>query len=270
MGEGLTVAEGRRYNRAASTHFRRRFSVTRVVGIIPARWASTRFPGKPLADLLGKPMIQHVYERARQARCLQRLLVATDDRRIFEAVAAFGGEAVMTRADHATGTDRLAEVASNLDVDIVVNIQGDEPLIEPEVIDAAAAPLISDPTIPMGTLRARITDLAELHDPNVVKVVVDRNDFALYFSRAPIPHARDATAADTVYYYHPGLYVYRKEFLLTYASLPPTPLEQTEKLEQLRALEHGYRIKVVETHHRPLSVDTPEDLESVRRLMQGG
>lgn len=244
--------------------------MARVIGIIPARWASTRFPGKPLADILGKPMIQHVYERARQARTLQRLLVATDDRRIFDAVTSFGGEAVMTRADHPTGTDRLAEAAAPLPVDLVVNIQGDEPLIDPEVIDAAARPLIEDPSIPMGTLMSRITDAADLHNPNVVKVVVDQKGFALYFSRALIPYARGGATAETVYYYHPGLYVYRKEFLLTYAALPPTPLERAEKLEQLRALEHGYRIRVVETMHRPVSVDTPQDLEHVKHLMQRG
>jgi len=241
--------------------------MTKVVGIIPARYASTRFPGKPLADILGKPMIQHVYERARKAKTVGQLLVATDDQRIFDAVKAFGGEVVMTRADHPTGTDRLAEAAAKLDVDLIVNIQGDEPMIEAEVIDAAATPLIEDPSIPMSTLMSRVTEPAELHDPNVVKVVVDRNGFALYFSRALIPYARDKAESDVTYYYHPGLYVYRKDFLLTYAALAPTPLEQTEKLEQLRALENGYRIKVVETRHRPVSVDTPEDLENVKRLM---
>lgn len=238
-----------------------------VIGVIPARYASTRFPGKPLADLLGKPMIQHVYERASRARTLQRVLVATDDRRIFDAVAAFGGQAVMTRADHPTGTDRIAEAVARLDVDLVVNIQGDEPLIEPEVIDAAAAPLIEDPSIPISTLMSRVTDPSDLDNPNVVKLVVDRQGFALYFSRARIPYVRDPGVLDVTYYYHPGLYVYRKDFLLTYASLPPTPLEQAEKLEQLRALEHGYRIKVVETTHRPVGVDTPEDLEQVKRLL---
>jgi len=241
-----------------------------VVGIIPARYASIRFPGKALANLLGKPMVQHVYERASKARTLERLVVATDDDRIFQAVAAFGGHAVMTSVDHPTGTDRLAEAAADMDAEIVVNIQGDEPLIEPAVIDAAVRPLVADPSIPMGTLMVRITDPADLHDPNVVKVVVDQQGFALYFSRALIPYARERDSSKVVYYYHPGLYVYRKEFLLTYASLPPTPLEQTEKLEQLRALEHGYRIKVVETHHRPVGVDTPQDLERVKRLMQRG
>ena len=244
--------------------------MAQVVGIIPARYASTRFPGKALADLLGKPMVQHVYERASKARTLERLVVATDDDRIFQAVAAFGGHAVMTSVDHPTGTDRLAEAAADMDAEIVVNIQGDEPLVEPQVIDAAVRPLVADPSIPMGTLMVRITDPADLHDPNVVKVVVDQQGFALYFSRALIPYARERDSTKVGYYYHPGLYVYRKEFLLTYASLPPTPLEQTEKLEQLRALEHGYRIKVVETHHRPIGVDTPQDLARVKRLMQRG
>ena len=243
--------------------------MTKVIGLIPARHASTRFPGKPLADLLGKPMIQHVYERASEARSLERVVVATDDERILRAVTGFGGEAVMTSADHPTGTDRLAEAAAELDVDVVVNVQGDEPLIEPQVIDAAAAPLIEDPSIPMGTIMSRITEPADLHDPNVVKVAVDRNGFALYFSRALIPYAREKSTSDVAYYYHLGLYVYRKDFLLTYASLPPTPLEQTERLEQLRALEHGYRIKVVQTPHPLASVDTPEDLEHIRRLMEG-
>jgi 3-deoxy-manno-octulosonate cytidylyltransferase (CMP-KDO synthetase) len=244
--------------------------MTHVVGIIPARYGSTRFPGKPLADLLGKPVVQHVYERAREAQTLERLVVATDDDRIFQAVTGFGGEAVMTRSDHPNGTDRLAEAAADMEAEIVVNIQGDEPLIEGAVIDAAVQPLLADASIPMGTLVARITHPADLHNPNVVKVVMDRQGFALYFSRSLIPYARGGNGAQTVYYYHPGLYVYRKEFLLTYASLPPTPLEQVEKLEQLRALEHGYRIKVVETQHNCVGVDTPADLEHVKRLLQRG
>ncbi|HUT74524.1 MAG TPA: 3-deoxy-manno-octulosonate cytidylyltransferase [Armatimonadota bacterium] len=244
--------------------------MTHVVGIIPARYGSTRFPGKPLADLLGKPLVQHVYERAREAQTLERLVVATDDDRIFQAVTGFGGEAVLTRPDHPTGTDRLAEAAADMEAEVVVNIQGDEPLIEGAVIDAAVQPLLADASIPMGTLVARITDPADLHNPNVVKVVMDRQGFALYFSRSLIPYVRGGNGAQTVYYYHPGLYVYRKEFLLTYASLPPTPLEQVEKLEQLRALEHGYRIKVVETQHNCIGVDTPADLEHVKRLLQRG
>lgn len=240
----------------------------RVIGIIPARYASTRFPGKALADLAGKPMIQHVYERARGARTIERVLVATDDDRIFRAVGDFGGEAVMTRADHPNGTSRLAEAVAACDVDIVVNIQGDEPLIAPEAIDAAVAPLAQDPAIPMSTLRARLSPPHDLHDPNLVKVVVDRDDFALYFSRAPIPFVRDQGEAEAIPYYHIGMYVYRKDFLLQYAAMPPTPLERAEKLEQLRVLENGYRIKVVETAHHPIGVDTPQDLEHVRRLLE--
>jgi len=240
----------------------------RVVGIIPARYASTRFEGKPLADLAGKPMIQHVYERSRRASCLDDLLVATDDERIFQAVRSFGGKAVMTRPDHATGTDRLAEVCENLDADIVVNVQGDEPLIEPAAIEQAAQPLIADASIVMGTLMNDIASEEELLNPNVVKVVVDEDGFALYFSRSPIPYPRPGTWGQATYYRHIGLYVYRREFLMTYARLPQTPLEKQEKLEQLRALEHGYRIRVVLTEHLCIGVDTPEDLERVRALLR--
>ena len=241
----------------------------RVVGIIPARYASTRFEGKPLADLAGKPMVQHVYERSRRAACLDELLVATDDERIFQAVKSFGGKAVMTRPDHATGTDRLAEVCESLDADIVVNVQGDEPLIEPAAIEQAAQPLIADASIVMGTLMNEIASEDELLNPNVVKVVVDKDGFALYFSRSPLPYPRPGTWGQATYYRHIGLYVYRREFLLTYAKLPQTPLEKQEKLEQLRALEHGYRIRVVLTEHRSIGVDTPEDLERVRALLAG-
>ena len=241
----------------------------RVVGIIPARYASTRFEGKPLADLAGKPMIQHVYERSRRAACLDDLLVATDDERIFQAVRSFGGKAVMTSPDHATGTDRLAEVCESLDADIVVNVQGDEPLIEPAAIEQAAQPLIADASIVMGTLMNEIASEEELLNPNVVKVVVDKDGFALYFSRSPLPYPRPGTWGKATYYRHIGLYVYRREFLMTYAILPQTQLEKQEKLEQLRALEHGYRIRVVLTEHRSIGVDTPEDLEGVRALLAG-
>ena len=240
----------------------------KVVVIIPSRYQSTRFMGKPLADILGKPMIQHVYERACQARLLEQVLVATDDERIRAAVHGFGGRAVMTRSDHPTGTDRLAEVARGLDVEIVCNIQGDEPLIDPHAIDAAVQPLLDDPSIPMSTLMARLTDERALRDPNVVKLVTDQDGFALYFSRSFIPFPRDGQVEGRTFYYHPGLYVYRREFLLTYAALPPARLEQIEKLEQLRALENGYRIKCVETSYTPVAVDTPEDLERVRALIQ--
>lgn len=248
----------------------------RVVAIIPARYASTRFPGKPLADLLGKPMIQWVYERTAQSTLVDEVIVATDDARIAEAVEAFGGTVRMTRADHPTGTDRLAEVASTLECDLVVNVQGDEPLIDPQMIDLAVAPLTEDASIPMGTLRAPIDSVEDYTNPNVVKVVVDRDDFALYFSRASIPHGRDLKGDDqqamTVLSAnrHIGLYVYRREFLLRFATLPETPLEGLEKLEQLRALENGYRIKAVQTHCACHGVDTLEDLERVRALAAAG
>lgn len=248
----------------------------RVTVVIPTRYASTRFPGKPLADLNGKPMIQWVCEGAARCSLVDKVLVATDDARIFEAVRDFGGTPVMTRADHPTGTDRLAEVAAGLDSELIVNVQGDEPLIDPVMIETAVKPLLADPTIPMGTLKTPLTSLEEFHNPNVVKVVTDRQGLALYFSRAPIPHPRDfsdqlplrwrelATAK------HVGLYVYRRDFLLDFPRLAPTPLEEQEKLEQLRALEHGYRIFVAETAIGTQGVDTPEDLERVRQLLAGG
>jgi len=249
-----------------------------VTVIIPARYASTRFPGKPLAELCGKPMIQWVYERSVLCASVDRVIVATDDERIARAVTAFCGEVVMTRADHATGTDRLAEVAAGLDDELIVNVQGDEPLIEPAMIEAAIAPLLADPTIPMGTLKTPLTSFEEYQNPNVVKVVTDLQGFALYFSRAPIPFPRDFANqlelrwAELATAKHVGLYVYRRDFLLRYPQLPSTPLESQECLEQLRALEHGYRIRVAETDLIGQGVDTPEDLEKVRMkimMMQG-
>jgi len=236
-----------------------------VVAIIPARYASTRFPGKPLVDIAGKPMIQRVYERTLQASSVGRVIIATDDARIFDAVTAFGGEAQMTRDDHPSGTDRLAEVASRIDADLVVNVQGDEPLIDPEMIDAAVAPLLADASIVMGTLSTALTDPAEYRSPNVVKVVTDRAGFALYFSRAAIPCGRDLPAGDIPPQTakHVGLYVYRRDFLIAYPTLPETPLEQLEKLEQLRALEHGHRIRVVATDRVSIGVDVPEDVDKV-------
>jgi len=236
-----------------------------VVAIIPARYASTRFPGKPLVDIAGKPMIQHVYERTLQASTVKRVIIATDDQRIYDAVIAFGGEAQMTRDDHPSGTDRLAEVAARIDAELVVNVQGDEPLIDPQMIDAAVAPLVADASIEMGTLCTALTDQAEYASPNVVKVVADRAGFALYFSRSPIPCGRDlaAGAIPPGAAKHVGLYVYRRDFLLTYPILPETPLEQLEKLEQLRALEHGHRIRVVATDKTSIGVDVPEDVDKV-------
>ncbi|HEY6009399.1 MAG TPA: 3-deoxy-manno-octulosonate cytidylyltransferase [Geobacteraceae bacterium] len=244
----------------------------KISAVIPARYASTRFEGKALADIMGKPMVQHVYERTARAKLVSEVIVATDDERIAAAVRAFGGRAELTARSHETGTDRLAEVASRLDSDIVVNVQGDEPLIEPAMIDEAIAPLIQDPAIPMGTLKSRITSLHDFLSPNVVKVVTDWEGFALYFSRSPLPNFRDKwndlkdekfASGKLLCYKHVGLYVYRREFLLQYAQMSPTYLELAEKLEQLRVLENGYRIKVVETEYQSIGVDTPGDLDKV-------
>jgi len=232
--------------------------------LIPARYASTRLPGKPLADIGGRPMVEHVYRRAAAARLVDAVVVATDDERVRRAVEAFGGIACMTRADHQSGTDRLAEAASGLPCEVVVNVQGDEPLLAPEAIDEAVAALLEDPSTQMATLCRPIGEPSEFEDPNVVKVVRDRSGFALYFSRAPIPYPR--RAADPALK-HIGLYVYRREFLLRLAALEPTPLEAAESLEQLRALEHGFRIRVVESAHDSVGVDTPADLDRVRRLV---
>ncbi|BCR05496.1 3-deoxy-manno-octulosonate cytidylyltransferase [Desulfuromonas versatilis] len=246
----------------------------RVTALIPARYASSRFPGKPLAEIAGKPMIQWVYERTSRSALVDRVIVATDDERIRQAVQAFGGEVQMTRSDHPTGTDRLAEVAARIETDIVVNVQGDEPLIDPRMIDMAVEPLTTDPSIPMGTLKTPIASVEEFLNPNVVKVVTDREGFALYFSRAPIPHPRDFADGLQEQFQelqackHIGLYVYRRDFLLAYPGLPVTPLENLEKLEQLRALEHGHKIRVVETSLSSLGVDTPEDLEKVREYLK--
>jgi 3-deoxy-manno-octulosonate cytidylyltransferase (CMP-KDO synthetase) len=253
-----------------------------IVAIIPARYGSTRLPGKPLSDIHGKPMIQHVHERTRRARSLDRVMVATDDERIARAVRAFGGEAVMTSRVHATGTDRLAEAAARIDATLVVNVQGDEPMLDPEGIDAAVAALAADETLPMSTLSLPLTDPEEMLAPSVVKVVTDARGDALYFSRSPIPHARlaaasglGAAAAEAVARglarKHVGLYVYRREALLRVAALPPSPLEQAEGLEQLRALENGIRIRVVERDGTSgVAVDTPQDLERVRALLAPG
>ena len=239
-----------------------------AVAIIPARYESTRLPGKALADIAGRPMIEHVYRRAAEAASVGRVIVATDDARIKAAVERFGGECVMTSASHQSGTDRLAEVAASLSEDVIVNVQGDEPLLEPSMIDAAVAPFVSDASLMMSTLRKRITDPAELQSPHVTKVVVDRDGFALYFSRAPIPFTRSGQPAAPAWR-HVGLYVYRRACLLRLARLPQTDLERAEALEQLRALEHGIRIQAIETVHDTIGVDTPEDLVRVRRICGG-
>jgi 3-deoxy-manno-octulosonate cytidylyltransferase (CMP-KDO synthetase) len=241
---------------------------SRVVVIIPARYESTRLPGKPLADLHGLPMIQHVYQRAQRARAVDRVLVATDDERIRAAVERFGGDVVMTGCAHRTGTDRIAEVASSLDADVVVNVQGDLPLLDPGLVEAAVEPLRADAGLPMATIQTAIRSRAELENPNVVKVVTDRDGYALYFSRSPLPYHRDGVAAGAALgHKHIGLYAYRRDFLLTFAQLPPTPLEQAEQLEQLRALERGFRIKVTAVESASIEVDTAADLERARAAL---
>jgi 3-deoxy-manno-octulosonate cytidylyltransferase (CMP-KDO synthetase) len=243
----------------------------KVVAIIPARYHSNRFEGKPLASIDGKPMIQHVVERARGVDILSRVVVATDDARIAEVVAGFGGEHVMTASDHASGTDRLAEAAELLGIDeqdVVVNIQGDQPLFAPEAIRQVAGPLIRDPALPMATLIYKIIRPEEINDPNHVKTVFDCHDNALYFSRSPIPFQRNPEERiQPTYYKHLGFYAYRKGFLLTFVGLPEGEWERFEKLEQLRALEFGYAIKVVLTEHDSIEVDTPEDLKRVEEFL---
>jgi len=242
-----------------------------VVCIIPSRYESSRFPGKPLADLCGKPMIQHVYERVLKARTVSYAAVATDHDEIHTAVRQFGGRAVMTSPDCRSGTDRIAEAVAGLDLDdndIVVNIQGDQPLFEPSQVDEVVQPLLDDPTIPMSTLIYRIRRAEEITHPNAVKVVFDKDHFALYFSRATIPYVRDpGQTAD--YYKHHGIYAYRKGFLDRFTRLSEGTLERLEALEQLRALEHGYRIKVVETPYDSVEVDTCEELARVARIIEG-
>jgi 3-deoxy-manno-octulosonate cytidylyltransferase (CMP-KDO synthetase) len=237
-----------------------------VLAVIPARFHSTRLPGKILADIAGKPMIEHVYRRAAAASRVHAVIVATDDQRIAAAVRAFGGAALMTRADHVSGTDRIAEAIAGLPCRAVVNVQGDEPLIEPEAIDAAIAPLLADRSLEMSTISRPFTSLEEFNSPHVVKVVTSLEGDALYFSRAPIPYCGPGglPAAARA---HVGLYVYRPDTLLKLAATPAVPLEIEESLEQLRALAHGIRIRVVETRHVAAGVDTPDDLERVRQTM---
>jgi 3-deoxy-manno-octulosonate cytidylyltransferase (CMP-KDO synthetase) len=238
-----------------------------AVGIIPARWRASRFPGKPLAKIAGLPMIRRVYEGACEASRLRAVYVATDDQRIADACAEFGAAAVMTSPDHPTGTDRLAEVARELSDDIVVNVQGDEPLIEGFVIDAAVAALEEAPETPMSTV-VHPAEPGSLDDPNRVKVVLDREGYALYFSRSRIPALRDGDFPPH-YWQHVGLYAYRREFLMRFVDLAPTEAERAEALEQLRALEHGHRIRVaVVDGWRSIPVDTPEDVERVEAQLE--
>jgi 3-deoxy-manno-octulosonate cytidylyltransferase (CMP-KDO synthetase) len=237
-----------------------------VLAVIPARFHSTRLPGKILADIAGKPMIEHVYRRAAAASRVHAVIVATDDERIAGAVTGFGGAALMTRADHASGTDRIAETVAQFPAGIIVNVQGDEPLIEPDTINAAVEPLLADTTVEMSTLSRPFTSTEEFLGSNVVKVVTNSAGDALYFSRAPIPYSR-AGGLPLAARAHVGLYVYRRETLLKLAAMPAAALERAESLEQLRALAHGIRIRVVETTHAAPGVDTAEDLERARQLM---
>jgi len=240
-----------------------------VIGVIPARYSSTRFAGKVLADIMGKPMLQHVWERAKLSRVLDDLIIACDDEIIRKAAVEFGAKAVMTSKEHTCGTDRISEVVNPLDVKIIVNIQGDEPLIHPMMIDSVARTLLENRSLNMATVMKKITDSAEVNDPHVVKVVVDKDNFALYFSRAPIPYLAVGSQMDQVTYYkHIGLYAYTKDFLFTYKNLPVSNLEKAEKLEQLRVLAEGFRIKVIETKFDTVGVDTPEDLEKAKDQIQ--
>ncbi|MFZ0582180.1 MAG: 3-deoxy-manno-octulosonate cytidylyltransferase [Candidatus Acidiferrales bacterium] len=242
-----------------------------VLVVIPARHASSRFPGKPLALIAGKPMIQHVVERVRIAKLPSRIVVATEDQRIKEAVEKFGAEAILTRHDHRTGTDRVAEVAAHLTADIYINVQGDEPLINPGTVDAVAAAMAEDESIQLATPCSTITQQKEIMDPNVVKVVQDFDSNALYFSRAPIPWVRDTGAKVAASHCkHIGLYGYRRDALLEYPTLPPGELERIEQLEQLRWLENGFRIHMVETEYDAVSVDVPGDVERVEKLLSAG
>jgi 3-deoxy-manno-octulosonate cytidylyltransferase (CMP-KDO synthetase) len=239
-----------------------------ILAVIPARYESSRFPGKVIAPLAGKPLVQHTYERTALASCVDEVCIATDSAIVADALKPFETKVVMTRGDHLSGTDRIAEVATNSSARIVVNVQGDEPLIDPATIDAVVAALDADEGAVMSTAARLLTDPKLIADPNCVKVVKDRSGRALYFSREPIPHQRAAGGAPAKYWRHIGLYAFRRHFLLEYAKMPPSPLERTELLEQLRALENGYAIQVVETQYESIGVDTPADLERARDALE--
>ncbi len=240
-----------------------------VAAILPARWGSTRFPGKPLHPINGKPLIRHVWERARQAERISRVVIATDDERIAEAAAAFGAEVAMTSPDHQSGTDRIAEAARQLPgVTHLLNVQGDEPLVDPKLLDRLAETLLADPTLGMVTAANPFGPEDDVENPNAVKVVLDANGDALYFSRSAIPHWRDRKGVAPVpWLRHHGLYGYSLEFLKAFVSWPPSPLERMEQLEQLRALEHGAKIRVLVTEHASIGVDTPADVALVAALL---
>ncbi|KMO87000.1 3-deoxy-manno-octulosonate cytidylyltransferase [Megasphaera cerevisiae DSM 20462] len=236
----------------------------KFICIIPSRYASTRLPGKPLADIAGKPMIQRVYEQASKARKLEQVVAAVDNPMVYDVVITFGGHAVMTREDHANGTDRLAEAVLHFsDADVIVNVQGDEPLIAPEVIDALCQAFEDDPDLSMATVAAPLAE-EEYNDPSAVKVVLNRKNEAMYFSRSLIPYPRNSFGNGIQPYKHIGIYAYRRPFLLQYAAMEQTPAEKVESLEQLRVLENGYKIKVIPTNHQFIGIDTPEDLQHIR------
>lgn len=240
-----------------------------VIAVIPARYASTRLPGKPLAQIAGRPMIQHVVERVRQAQNLARVIVATDDDRIKKAVDAFGGEAMLTRSDHRTGTDRVAEVAAHVSAEIYLNVQGDEPLLDPGTIDILVSAMLEDDSVQIATPCSAIRQQNDIMDPHITKVVRDFDGNALYFSHAPIPWVRDRDDDIVVKYWkHIGLYAFRRDALLEFPTLPPGELERVEQLEQLRWLENGFRIQVVETQYDAVSVDVPDDIKRVEQLLR--
>jgi len=240
------------------------------IAIIPSRYSSTRLEGKPLIDIAGKPMIQWVYESAQKAQLIDQVIVATDDRRILETVSRFGGKAERTSAHHLSGTDRIAEVAANLPCDIIVNLQGDEPLMDPQLIDEVVRLVMDNTGIYMASAKSPIKKREDLMNPNVVKVVSDCDGYALYFSRSPIPYCstRVEGGYNTIGFKHIGLYVYKKEFLMNLVALDPSPLEKLEGLEQLRALENGYRIKLIYTEYDSIGVDAPEDVEQVIKKIE--
>ncbi|MBN1626950.1 MAG: 3-deoxy-manno-octulosonate cytidylyltransferase [Deltaproteobacteria bacterium] len=241
-----------------------------ITAFIPSRYGSTRLPAKPLALIDGKPMIRHVYQCAVACPDISDVYVVTDDKRISGCVEDFGGKAIMTGKEHQSGTDRIAEAVQILglnDDDLVVNVQGDQPLFDPSVISVMVAPLVKDPDLPMGTVKYRLKEASDITNVNIVKVVVDNDDFALYFSRSPIPFYREQ-ASGNIYYKHLGFYAYRKRFLLKFTGLPSGRLETAEKLEQLRALEYGYRIKVMETIYDSVEVDIPDDIQKVERTIK--
>jgi 3-deoxy-manno-octulosonate cytidylyltransferase (CMP-KDO synthetase) len=238
----------------------------KVICVIPARFGSTRFEGKPLVKICGKSMIQRVYEQVKKAKLIEEVYIATDDDRIESKSKSFGAKAVITSGDHICGTDRIAEAILNIQGDIIINVQGDEPLIEPEALDTVIKPMLEDPNIKMATLITPTEDEQEYHDPNIVKVIKDTNNFVLYCSRSLIPYSRDG---DTITIFKQiGVYAYRRDFLLTFSKMKPTPCEKVEKLEQLRALENGYKIKVVETNYHPIGVDVPEDVAKIERALK--